>query len=129
MVESCAVTAAGRARRRCFCTEALRCRITRGTALRCWTACFATVRYTQRGTRPSDAVPPYTIEAHIADAVAVLDWMGVEHAWAIGHSWGGHLALHLALAHPDRLDGLLLIDPLGAYPAILSEQGRISIAA
>ena len=30
---------------------------------------------------------------------------GMEKAWAIGHSWGGHLALHLAVAHPDRLYG------------------------
>jgi proline iminopeptidase len=84
---------------------------------------FETVRYTQRGTRPSDARGPYTIERHVADAVAVLDWLGPESAWAIGHSWGGHLALHLALAHADRLRGLLLISPLGADPEILAEQG------
>ena len=34
---------------------------------------FETVRYTQRGTPPSDALGPYTIERHVADAVAVLD--------------------------------------------------------
>ncbi len=84
---------------------------------------FETVRYTQRGTPPSDALGPYTIERHVADAVAVLDWIGAERAWAIGHSWGGHLALHLALAHPDRLTGLLLIAPLGADPEVLAEQG------
>jgi pimeloyl-ACP methyl ester carboxylesterase len=32
------------------------------------------------------------------------------------HSWGGHLAMHLAVQHPDRLLGLVLADPLGAVP-------------
>jgi proline iminopeptidase len=83
---------------------------------------FATCRYTQRGTPPSEVGPPYTIESHVADAVAVLDSLGIERAWAIGHSWGGHLALHLAVAQPQRLLGLLLIDPLGADAGAFPEQ-------
>lgn len=82
---------------------------------------FACIRYTQRGTPPSTGDPPYTIETHVADAIAVLDACGVGRAWAIGHSWGGHLALHLALAHAGRLSGLLLIDPLGADPGVFGE--------
>jgi proline iminopeptidase len=34
----------------------------------------------------------------------------------IGHSWGGHLALHLAAAHPERLLGLISVDGLGGAP-------------
>ena len=82
---------------------------------------FATIRYTQRGTPPSEAGPPYTIASHAADALAVLDALGIDRAWAIGHSWGGHLALHLAHLHEDRLLGLLLIDPLGADPTVFVE--------
>ena len=73
-----------------------------------------TIRYQQRGTFPSDTGPPYAIEAHVADAVAVLEFFGVEQAWAIGHSWGGHLALHLAVTHPERLLGVVCIDAIGA---------------
>lgn len=62
------------------------------------------------------------VESHIADAVAVLDAFGIDRAWAIGHSWGGHLALQLGVTHPDRLLGLLLIDPLGADPTVFGEQ-------
>jgi len=51
-----------------------------------------------------------------------LDAFRIQRAWVIGHSWGGHLALHLALAHPERLLALLLIDPLGADPDVLGEQ-------
>ena len=28
--------------------------------------------------------------------------------------WGGHLALHVAVAMPERLLGVLAVDPLGA---------------
>lgn len=83
---------------------------------------FATIRYTQRGTPPSGGGPPYTIEAHVADAIVVLDFFELDRAWAIGHSWGGHLALHLALAAAPRIDGLLLIAPVGADASLFPEQ-------
>ncbi len=76
---------------------------------------FATLRYTQRGATTSNVPGPYTIETHSADALAVLNHFGIDRAWAVGHSWGGHLALHLAVAHPDRLLGVIAVDPLGAY--------------
>jgi pimeloyl-ACP methyl ester carboxylesterase len=82
---------------------------------------FSTIRYTQRGTPPSDADGPYTVETHMQDALAVLDAFGLERAWAIGHSWGGHLALHLLAAHPERLLGVLCIDPLGADGSVFPE--------
>jgi pimeloyl-ACP methyl ester carboxylesterase len=77
-------------------------------------ALFTTIRYTQRGTRPSTVGGPYTVETHMADALAILDLFDQERAWAIGHSWGGHLALHLAVAHPERLYGVVCVDTLGA---------------
>jgi pimeloyl-ACP methyl ester carboxylesterase len=83
---------------------------------------FATIRYTQRGTPPSDEGPPYTVERHAADAVALLDHFGLGRAWVVGHSWGGHLALHLLVSHPERLLGALCVDPLGADPSVFAEQ-------
>jgi pimeloyl-ACP methyl ester carboxylesterase len=74
------------------------------------------VRYQQRGLSPSTLEPPFDVETHVADAVAVLEALGLDRVWAIGHSWGGHLALHLAVAHPERLAGVVAIDPLGAVP-------------
>ena len=84
---------------------------------------FATIRYTQRGVLPSTVGGPYSIESHMGDALAVLDAREVERAWAIGHSWGGHLALHLLVAHPDRLLGVVAVDPLGAFD-VFAEQDR-----
>ena len=75
---------------------------------------FRSIRYQQRGLEPTTVSGAATIENHIADAVAVLDGLGVEQAWVIGHSWGGHLAMHLAVAEPERLLGAIVIDPLGA---------------
>jgi pimeloyl-ACP methyl ester carboxylesterase len=85
---------------------------------------FDCIRYTQRGVVPSVEVGPYTIEAHVADAVRVLDTLDVGHAWLVGHSWGGHLALHVFASHPDRVAGLICIDPLGAYGNIFEPFGR-----
>jgi pimeloyl-ACP methyl ester carboxylesterase len=76
---------------------------------------FSTYRYTQRGTMPSTGGPPYGIEAHVEDAVAVLDAFEIPRSWVVGHSWGGHLALHLAVAHSERLLGVVCIDAVGAY--------------
>jgi len=57
-----------------------------------------------------------TVEDHVADALSVLDGLGVAQAWVIGHWWGGHLAMHRAVAAPERLLGAVVIDPLGAVP-------------
>lgn len=92
-----------------------------------------THRYTQRGVPPSTVGGPYTIETHMADALAVLDHFGIERAWAVGHSWGGHLALHLAVAHPERLLGVVCVSPLGAFDRVFAEfsatmEGRLTPA-
>jgi proline iminopeptidase len=81
-----------------------------GTELAGWRA----TRYTQRGVTPSTTSGPFTVQRHVADAVAVLDHHRVGSAVVLGHSWGGYLAMHLAAAAPDRVAGLVLIDTLGA---------------
>jgi pimeloyl-ACP methyl ester carboxylesterase len=70
----------------------------------------------QRGLYPSTLEGPRDVETHVADEIALLDKLGWERAWLIGHSWGGHLAMHIAVAHPERVTGLILIETLGALP-------------
>ncbi|HWQ00891.1 MAG TPA: alpha/beta hydrolase [Gaiellaceae bacterium] len=82
---------------------------------------FTTYRYTQRGTPPSEGGPPFTVEQHMADALSVLDAFDIDRAWSVGHSWGGHLALHLLVAHPDRLLGAVPVDTLGAFSDVFAE--------
>jgi pimeloyl-ACP methyl ester carboxylesterase len=73
-----------------------------------------TARYQQRGQAPSLVEGAHDVDTHVADAVAVLDALGWERAWLIGHSWGAHLAMHVAVAHPERALGMVVIDALGA---------------
>ncbi len=75
---------------------------------------WRTVHYQQRGLPPSSVDGPFTVEQHLADAIAVLDTRNVSRAVVVGHSWGAHLALELAVARPERVAGLVLIDGPGA---------------
>ncbi len=77
---------------------------------------FRVIRCQQRGLAPSVTSGPFDIDRHVADAVAVLDAAGARRAYVVGYSWGGHLAMHLAVRCPDRLLGLVLADPVGAVP-------------
>lgn len=70
--------------------------------------------FQQRGLAPSTTEGEFTIAEAVDDIVAVLDELGWDTAYLMGHSWGGHLALHAATAIPERLAGVLAIDPLGA---------------
>jgi len=70
--------------------------------------------YQQRGLAPSAAVGPHTVATDVADARRVLDGLSWDKAYVVGHSWGGHLALHVAEALPDRVVGVLAVDPLGS---------------
>jgi pimeloyl-ACP methyl ester carboxylesterase len=70
--------------------------------------------YQQRGLEPSAVEGPYTVAADVGDVRRVLDALGWQRAYVVGHSWGGHLALHVAEAMPERLLGVLAVDTLGS---------------
>ena len=70
--------------------------------------------YQQRGLSPSGAEGPFTVATDVGDARRVLDALAWDKAYIVGHSWGGHLALHVAEALPERLFGVLAVDPLGS---------------
>jgi len=70
----------------------------------------------QRGLEPSTLVGPRDVETHVADSIAVLDHLGWDRTWLVGHSWGAHLGMHIAVAHPERVAGLIALDALGALP-------------
>ena len=67
------------------------------------------IAYDQRGYGQTTFEP----EAYspVADAVAVLDAVGVERVAVVGCSIGGGIAVDLALEHPDRVSRLALIAP------------------
>jgi pimeloyl-ACP methyl ester carboxylesterase len=51
----------------------------------------------------------YDNETLAADAVALLDALGIERAGVIGHDWGGFTSFLLALNHPQRVEALLAL--------------------
>ncbi len=72
------------------------------------------------GARPSD-VDAYAMPELVADAVAILDELGVEQADVVGHDWGAVVAWHLAAEHPDRVRTLTAVSvphPAGFNDAV-----------
>ena len=74
---------------------------------------FTVATHQQRGLPPSRTEGPFDVSDHVADVRRVLDGLGWERAVVIGHSWGGHLALHVAHRLADRVRAMLAIDPMG----------------
>jgi lipase len=70
-----------------------------------------------RGHGHSTWEPPWTTEDHVADLLETMDDAGVDRADVIGHSFGGHLATHLASTAPDRVGNVVLVDPATAMDA------------
>jgi pimeloyl-ACP methyl ester carboxylesterase len=74
---------------------------------------FLVGAFQQRGLEPSTLEGPFTVDQAIADTLSVLDGLRWDRALVVGHSWGGHLALRVAAAYPNRLLGALAVDPIG----------------
>jgi pimeloyl-ACP methyl ester carboxylesterase len=74
---------------------------------------FRVASFQQRGVEPSPTEGPYDVPTSVADVVEVLDELGWQAPVVIGHSWGGHLLLHLLAAVPERVGAALVVDPLG----------------
>src|SRR5687768_4913194 len=59
----------------------------------------------------------YTRRAQGTLVTHLLDYLKIEKAWLCGNSMGGEISLHIALAHPQRVAGLVLIDSAGVEVA------------
>lgn len=81
---------------------------------------FQVAHYDQRGlgqtTKPAG---PYTMANYADDACALLDALGWSRAHIVGTSFGGMVAQHFAIRHPERLGRLVLncTSPGGLHPS------------
>jgi lipase len=81
-----------------------------------------------RGHGDSAATAPWRTEEHVADLLAVLDGAGVERCDLVGHSFGGHLAVHALAAAPERFDRVVLLDPASVLDADRAERRALEYA-
>jgi 3-oxoadipate enol-lactonase len=83
---------------------------------------FDVVHYDQRGLgRTSKPAGPYTMAEYAADAAAIIEAFGWDSALIVGTSFGGMVALNLAVDHPERVDKMVLActspgGPLPSFP-------------
>ncbi len=73
---------------------------------------FRLIRYHRRGFAGSSrAESPLPIARQAADCLALLRQLGVRRAHLVGHSYGGAIALQLALDAPEAVRSLSLLEP------------------
>jgi 3-oxoadipate enol-lactonase len=72
---------------------------------------FRALRYDQRGHGETDApAGRYAFDTLLADALSLMDALGIAKAAFAGLSMGGATALGLAEQHPDRFERIIVAD-------------------
>ncbi len=71
-----------------------------------------------------DAEGPYTLTALVDDIHRIVEDRELAPVVLVGHSMGGLIALEFARRFPDRVEGLLLLDPAGDSTSLPEEQVR-----
>lgn len=61
----------------------------------------------------------YRIENLVNDMIDFIDVLDLSQVVVCGHDWGGIIACHLAMAHPERISHLILLN--SAHPYILQD--------
>lgn len=75
---------------------------------------FRTVAYSRRFARPNPGIADGAadpIQAHVDDLASLVDELSLAPAHIVGHSWGGLIALMMAIARPELVRKLVLVEP------------------
>jgi pimeloyl-ACP methyl ester carboxylesterase len=71
---------------------------------------YQVIRFDNRGIGQSSAPDSaYSIQQMADDAVALLDYLNISQVHVAGHSMGGQIAQELTLAHPEKIQSLILL--------------------
>lgn len=81
-----------------------------------------------RGHGASPPTAPWGTQEHVGDLLEVLDAAGIERCDLVGHSFGGHLAIHALAAAPERFDRVVLLDPASLLDAERAERRALEYA-
>jgi 3-oxoadipate enol-lactonase len=90
---------------------------------------YRVITWDQRGfgDTPADG-QPFTLWDSADDLFGLLDHLGIERAVLVGSGQGSEVALRAALAHPDRVRALVLVDAqAGAEPPEAAEAYRSTL--
>ncbi|HEX5851108.1 MAG TPA: alpha/beta hydrolase [Rubrobacter sp.] len=89
---------------------------------------YQLILYHRRGYAGSTrASNPVSVALQAADCLALLRYLGVERAHVVGHSYGGDVALQLALDAPSVVHSLALLEP-GLMVGTSANEYRESLA-
>lgn len=85
------------------------------------------IRLDLRGHARSQTLKGVNLRNWCKDVIAILDAETIDRAYIVGHSLGAQIALNLAYRSPQRLSGMVLIDPVvpGALRGYLAIGPRI----
>lgn len=90
---------------------------------------YRVLRYDIRGHGGSEVtLAPYGLEVLVADVHGLIQSLGVERVHFVGLSLGGMIGQLFALAHPERLDRLVLCDTASEMPDPEMWAERVRIA-
>lgn len=96
-----------------------------------WSAQLSHIRTTRRAIAldlrgHGQSLPPadgdYAIESMVEDIQTAVDQLGLERFILVGHSMGGSVAGAYAGVYPERVAGLLLVDPSGDSTQMPNEE-------
>lgn len=93
---------------------------------------YQVIRFDNRGMGQSSAPDsPYSIQQMANDVAVLLDRIGIDKVHVVGHSMGGQIAQELALAHPQKVNSLILISSLakgdGLFNSLIETWGELPV--
>lgn len=91
---------------------------------------FRAIAPDQRGYGGSSTPPEvedYGIGELTGDLVGLLDALGIERAYFVGHDWGGFVAWAMPVLHPERVLGVAgLCTPYMPFPSVAKHLAVVS---
>lgn len=79
---------------------------------------FKVITFDNRGSGKSDRPDePYTMEMMAKDIIGLMDYLDIEKAHMMGYALGGMVLQRLAIDYPERLNKLILLNTVAAFPS------------